>query len=204
MSSKEGEILLSLLICSIPERIESLSTMYNQIVPQIKNKPVELLVLTDNRTMSIGHKRQKLNEIATGKYVAHIDDDDEIASNYVDTLLEKIRQDDYDCINFVCMVYINDDPPKPCKYSKDYEYKTFADHITRKPNSRCCYKRSVALKHSYADFPYAEDDDWGIRASQDIVKECNIDNVLYSYKFKNKPESWFMTRPYRIQYGVSD
>lgn len=196
-SDHMDDYLLTVAICSLPERIPSLQNMLRQLEPQAKDKPVEILSIIDNRTMSIGRKRQYLNEIAHGKYVAHVDDDDEVAADYVDCLLERIREDKYDCINFVCMVYYNDDPPKPCLYSKDFGHQTLPNMILRRPNSRCCYKREIALRHRYSDFPYAEDDDWGIRASADITLESNIDKPLYFYRFRDKPEDWFMTQKYR-------
>lgn len=191
------DYLLTIAICSLPERLEELGSMLRVLESQTKDKPVEILSIIDNRTMSIGRKRQYLNEIAHGKYIAHVDDDDEIAPDYIDALLAPIREGKYDCINFVCMVYYNDDPPKPCLYSKDFGHQTLPDRILRRPNSRCCYKREIALRHRYSDFPYAEDDDWGIRASKDIVHEFNINKPLYFYRFRDKPRDWFMTQKYR-------
>ena len=191
------DYLLTVAICSIPERLGHLQTMLQHLETQAKDKPVEILSIVDNRSMSIGRKRQYLNEIAHGKYVVHVDDDDEIAHDFVDSLLEPIREGNYDCVNYIVMVYINDDPPKPCLYSKDFKYETLPDRILRPPNSRCCYRREIALRHRYSDFPYAEDDDWGMRASKDIRTEFNINKVLYNYRFVEKGREWFMTQKYR-------
>ena len=201
MSCREGDILLSILVASLPERIELLSKLYKQVVPQTIGKPVEILVITDNRTMSIGQKRQVLNEMAKGKYVVHVDDDDTISEDYVDLLLEKIRENRYDVINFVCMVHIGDENPKPCYYSKDFIYSNLEKYNLRKPNSRCCFRKETALQQNYHDYPYAEDDDWGERIAPFIKRECIIDKVLYNYKWVEKDKDWFVTLKERINYG---
>lgn len=194
------DYLLTIAICSLPERMSDLQNMLTQLQLQSKDKPVEIISIIDNRSMSVGRKRQYLNEIAHGKYVVHVDDDDEIAQDFVDSLLKPIREDKYDCINYVVMVYVNDNPPKPCLYSKDFRYESLPDRNLRPPNSRCCYRRTIAIKHRYSDFPYAEDDDWGLRASKDIQTEYNIDKVLYHYRYREKGGEWFMTQKYRKMY----
>lgn len=205
MSCQEGDILLSVLIPSLPERMKFLCAMYDQLIPQTTNKPVEILVLTDNRTMSIGQKRQRLNEMAKGKYVVHVDDDDTISEDYVDCLLEKIRMDRFDVINYICMVHLDDgEKPKPCYYSKDFMYANLPKYNLRKPNSRCCFKREVALRQSYNDFPYGEDDDWGERMASEIQRECIIDKVLYEYRWVEKQSDWFMTLKERKDLGLME
>lgn len=184
-------VLLSILICSVPERLLKLQELLNQLNSQTKDKPVEILCIMDNRYMTIGKKRQKLNELSQGKYIIHVDDDDRVSNDFVDALLEKIRNDDYDCINFTCMVSLDKKPPIPCYYSKDFSYQNFPHHFLRKPNSRCCYKREIALRHPFQDVPFAEDDEWGERASKDIKNEILIPKILYYYDFISKPNSWY-------------
>lgn len=197
MSFSENEMMLSILICSLPERLDQLAKLYEQLMPQTKNKPVEVIVISDNRTMTIGRKRQHLNELARGRYVVHVDDDDRVSDHYVDTLLNRIQTDNFDCINYVCMIQEDGNASKPCYYSKNFEHVNLPNYNLRKPNSRCCYKRDIALRHTFQDIAYAEDDDWGIRASNDIEKECIIDEVLYFYDFKTKPQNWFWTKRMR-------
>lgn len=188
---KMSEKLLTLAICSVPERIGFLSRLFARLVPQTKNKPVEILVITDNRSMTIGEKRQHLQELAKGKYICHVDDDDTVSEDFVDSLLEKIKENKYDCINFICNVSINGGPQKPCYYSKDFAYENFPDKYHRKPNPRCCYRRAVALKHPFKDMEFGEDDEWAKRASNDVKTECNIDKVLYYYEYIQKSPNWY-------------
>lgn len=67
-----------------------------QLKPQIDalNDPneVEVLAYTDNREKTTGHKRNVLIKQAKGKFVVHLDDDDRIASNYIELILKAIKE----------------------------------------------------------------------------------------------------------------
>jgi hypothetical protein len=85
----------SILIPTIPGRAaglcrltESIREKMARICPDIR---YEFCIEFDNREMSIGMKRQKLLEMAKGKYSSFIDDDDEITDAYVEDLQEMIR-----------------------------------------------------------------------------------------------------------------
>lgn len=189
-----GKILLSILISSLPDRINNLQVLLERIIPQTKEKAVEVLILMDNRMTSVGEKRQKLNEMAKGLYVVHVDDDDMVAHDYVDELLNRIKMNCFDCINFICMVQDDKNKdPKPCFYSKDFEYANTLTAYYRWPNHLCCYRTSVALKHAFNNLPNGEDDDWAKRASKDIKTECIIDRPLYFYNYVPKQEDWYVT-----------
>ncbi len=85
----------SVLIPTIPKRESSLCRLteairekVDRICPDLK---VEFCVEFDNKEMSIGAKRQKLLERATGKYLSFIDDDDDITDAYIEDLWECIK-----------------------------------------------------------------------------------------------------------------
>lgn len=186
------EILLSILIASVPERLLPLSRMLSRLSEQTFEKPVEILVLTDNRCMTIGKKRQRLNEMAQGKYVIHVDDDDTVSDDFVDSLLPHIYGEQYDCITFTCMCEGDDGKGKvPCFYSKSFPHIDYPTFRLRRPNCRCCYRRTVALRHAFSDVAYGEDDEWAKRACQDIVHEIQLPKVLYYYTYITKPMDWF-------------
>lgn len=80
----------SALIPTIPGRevalhrlLESLHEKIARLCPQMR---YEVCVAFDNREDSIGMKRQKLLDQATGKYLAFIDDDDAITDAYIEDL----------------------------------------------------------------------------------------------------------------------
>lgn len=87
--------LLSVLITSLPERLEAhLLPLWRKLTAQAAATgaptQVELVSLLDNRTRTIGEKREDLVQIARGHYVAFVDDDDDISPDYLPQLLAAI------------------------------------------------------------------------------------------------------------------
>ena len=84
-------MILSILTPTIPGREKQLQALQTRIEAQssgLKSSgQVEHLVFCDNRTRSIGAKRQALVNISRGQYIAFVDDDDDIADSYVAELL---------------------------------------------------------------------------------------------------------------------
>jgi glycosyltransferase involved in cell wall biosynthesis len=86
-------MLWSLLIAGIPERFHTvqpllLSLLEHQHVARMPD--VELLYFLDNRRRSVGAKRNDLLAAARGEYVSWIDDDDEVANDYVAKVYREI------------------------------------------------------------------------------------------------------------------
>ena len=79
-------MIWSILISGIPERYHSAqpllySLLETQMVARLPD--VELLYHLDNRRRTVGAKRNGLLDVARGEYVSFVDDDDEVASDYV-------------------------------------------------------------------------------------------------------------------------
>jgi hypothetical protein len=146
---------------------------------------VEIVVLTDNKKIMLGHKRNLLVEMAQGKYVVFVDDDDRIAEDYISTLL-KATEYDADCISFTAEVSLNGEAPKLCYYSKDNQadYNT-SDAYLRIPNHICCVKRDVSLKSSFPNVLYGEDAGYSKVLLPNIKTEYKIDKVLYYYDYNH-------------------
>jgi len=92
---------LSILIRSLESRVESrnalLTNLYQQIINGKYFTDVEVLVNVDNKQISSGEKANQLLLAAKGKYIAFIDDDDEVSVDYVRLVLEA-TEFDADCI----------------------------------------------------------------------------------------------------------
>jgi hypothetical protein len=78
----------SVLIPTIPGRetgfralLSSIREKVSRLCPQMR---VEFCVAFDNREMSIGMKRQRLLNDATGKYLSFVDDDDDVTDAYIE------------------------------------------------------------------------------------------------------------------------
>lgn len=186
-------ISLSILIPSVPERMDFLSRMIQDLSQQTQGMPVEILVLLDNKKSTIGAKRSVLLEQAKGDYIVYVDDDDRIEPHYVSTLCSQIEATpDADCIVYDVAVYLNGNFYKICKYGKEYSYSEDHSFYYRKPNPRMCYAKRIASKHKFMDISGGEDDEWAGRVAEDITNQIRIPTVLYHYDCDlTKPSSWF-------------
>lgn len=188
---------LSILIISLPDRHDSIKRLYDHLLTQtVGTNEVEILVLTDNRSMSVGRKRQYLNMMASGEYVAHVDDDDTVSSDFVSSLLDAIQtHPGVDVITFIVDVTIDGGPTKPCLYSSRFHNNmNFENHYQRLPNTRCCFRKAVAIREEIPDITFGEDDEWGTRIQKHIQTEHCISKSLYFYDASTqKPPDWFST-----------
>ncbi|KKM04465.1 hypothetical protein LCGC14_1763950 [marine sediment metagenome] len=86
-------MLWSILICAIPERFHTAQGLLHSLLEtqSVARRPdVELLYFLDNRRRTVGAKRNDLLQMAKGEYLSFIDDDDEVATDYVDRVLGMI------------------------------------------------------------------------------------------------------------------
>ena len=68
---------------------------------------VEILSIMDNKSFGISEKRNELLKLARGSHLTWIDDDDDVAENYVDRLVETIeRNPEVDVISFNQVCYL--------------------------------------------------------------------------------------------------
>lgn len=88
-------IKLTIGIPSLPSRSRKyLEPLIAKLQNQIGDaKDIEIISLIDNKAMTVGRKRSILFNIAQGKYVCQIDDDDDITDDFVDTLRDTIKED---------------------------------------------------------------------------------------------------------------
>ena len=184
---------LSILVCSVHTRYKTFlpliqDQLYDQLaaLSEADQDRVEIIILTDNKKMMLGHKRNTMVDIAQGKYIAFVDDDDRIADDYIAQLL-KATASDADSIVFKAEVSLNGEPAKICDYSKDhrrdYNHK---DGYYRIPNHICCIKRSVSLKSSFPNVLYGEDAGYGKVLLPFLKTEHKINKILYYYDYNSE------------------
>jgi hypothetical protein len=86
------EILLTIAIPTIEKR----KIIFNELHDELKKQSlpygdlIEIIYLRDNGEMSIGNKRNELNNLSNGKYVIQWDDDDLIMTMAIIILLIRI------------------------------------------------------------------------------------------------------------------
>lgn len=184
---------LSVLICSTHTRYTTFGPrIQEQVWEQLKTLPegdqnrLEILMLTDNKRMMLGRKRNIMVDIAQGRYVLFIDDDDRIEPDMFRTLLDAADHD-ADVITFLVSVSLNGEPSKICRYSKDFECdRNTADGYERLPNHICCVKRELALQVDYPSIPYGEDSGYSKLLHPLLHTEYAIDRVLYHYDYNTR------------------
>jgi glycosyltransferase involved in cell wall biosynthesis len=177
--------LLSILTPAIPERLEQVRALSAEIENQIGTRPVEHLVLMDNRRRSIGLKRDALLRAAGGDFVAFVDDDDWVSIHYIQELLHFCKKATADVITFRQEATI-DGALGTIEFRLGNPNQYFAPGVTRKRNAWhvCAWSRRLAIQSSFPDSNYGED--WAYAAKLCALpglRESHIPKVLHYYKF---------------------
>lgn len=174
------EIALSILICSVDvqERQEKLTKLiyelHNQISKNYAEEIVEIIIDTDNMIKSVGQKRNDLIKKAQGQFICFIDDDDFIAENYLELILNKINSG----IDIVLIGIehiengVNKTKIMPSLYmdliTNEVVFKTNHFHL-------CPHKKSIAEAVLFDNLNFAED----MIYSQKMVKYINNAQFIY-------------------------
>ena len=92
MPKDSSKLKLSILILSIPSRLEKYKILQDKLLDQIGDREdVELLCLIDNKSMHIYEKRNELLRSARGSHIVWLDDDDDVADTYIERLTQAIE-----------------------------------------------------------------------------------------------------------------
>lgn len=162
-------VRLSILICTVHSRAASLRGLLESLNAQINGMPsqqgrmVEIHVASDAGVRgggaSIGAKRQQLLARSIGEYVAFIDDDDAVATDYVPRVLAALESGP-DCVGFTLRRMV---PKTLCRPGDDgglYVHSRScaeASGLARPINHLNPVRRALALRAGYADESWGED-----------------------------------------------
>ena len=175
-------IQLSILTPTIPSRKEQLSKLSEKIAKQSNNLAVEHLSFADNRTRTIGAKRQSLLDIARGEYIAFVDDDDDIEPDYVSEILLAIQQGP-DVITFEQNSYYNGAFSKVVFGLNNRDEPFQPNGITlRAPWHVCVWKRELVKTCQFGESNYGEDIIWSRQGRARIKTSLHIDKTLCTYR----------------------
>jgi glycosyltransferase involved in cell wall biosynthesis len=175
-------IELSILTPTIPSRKEQLSKLSEKIAKQSNDLAVEHLSFADNRTRTIGAKRQALLDIARGEYIAFVDDDDDIEPDYVSEILLAIQQGP-DVITFEQNSYYNGAFSKVVFGLNNRDEPFQPNGITlRAPWHVCVWKRELVKTCQFGESNYGEDIIWSRQARARIKTSLHIDKTLCTYR----------------------
>lgn len=187
--------LLSILILSVPNRIQPmLVPLYDRLMKQAGDrKDVEILCLIDNKVMSIGEKRNKLLLVASGGHLAFLDDDDEVADDYIETLVECVRNNpSADVVAFRQHCTVNGN-----MFMVDFDLRNENEaagpgpdgkwrDIKRKPYHMCVWKSVIAKNTPFENVSYGEDLIWVTKLAQRAKTQVKLDKTLHFYRYSDQ------------------
>lgn len=195
--------ILSILICTIPERQNAFVKLLRVVQKQwndLNNFHPTLgdieIILDDSETflnggLSIGKKREGLVNRAKGKYLCFLDDDEEIAPNYVETLV-RFCQHDFDIITFRNLTKTDFywTVVDMSRNNPENEEATPERIVRRRPWHICPVKSVYAKMYPFEDINYGEDWKWFEKVLSHCKTEAHTDQILHCYNHSSiKSES---------------
>jgi hypothetical protein len=177
----------SVLIPTIPGREQSLQSLLASIREKVARLAphlrVEYSVAFDRREKSIGRKRQELLQAAQGKYMAFIDDDDQITDAYVEDLRSAIAGE------FHVMRLRGQIHPYTFTHSLENPISgpmARGEVFLRPPNHLNPMMTDVAKMISFGDAVRGEDLDWTIRLAKRglLEREYRSDPARIHYLYQ--------------------
>jgi len=146
---------------------------------------VEILWLGDNKSMSVGEKRNLLLYISSGDYVCFVDDDDQVANNYISKILEGITSNP-DVFSFNVMrrrTYPDGRVNEKVMIHAKANGKNHSEKGTMYmlPNHLSVFRRELAIREAFPHINLAEDHKWADAMLFHIETEVNSDEILYFY-----------------------
>lgn len=186
-------MILSILTPAVPSRLERLGELCRQLAVQIGSQPVEHLVLLDNKRRTVGEKRDALLRSARGQYVAFVDDDDWVSDDYVDRILEAVRNGDSppDVITFLQQATVNGATgtiefrlghPNE-SFTPSLHHSITPTFIKRNAWHVCAWRRSLAILSHFPATNYGEDWAWAAPLCRlPNLREVHIPAILHHYQ----------------------
>ena len=179
-------ILWSVGILHLPQRqacYQALITELNrQLTALDAHHLVEIVTETDDGSLSVGAKRNKVLDRVAGRYVCFIDDDDMVTPIYVQSILSALESEP-DVVELVGYLPHHDLPfvhnlKSGGHYRQDgVQYRT--------PNHLNTVKTEIARQIRYREISFGEDQDYSHRLwDSGLMKtEVLINERMYIYQF---------------------
>lgn len=182
---------LSILIATLESRKAQFERLCAFLEAQPCAAAVQILSVCDNGQMTIGAKRQMLLEHAAGDFIVYVDDDDEVAGDYIPSILAHCN-DGIDCIGFPidCYGYVRGKPGELERAIVSNRYNMWAENFdgfryVRCPHHLVPVRREHALKAGFdAKSRHGEDHAYSMRLLKlGLLKnEAFIDRPMYTIR----------------------
>ena len=201
------EILLTIAIPTIVNRERVFNELYNELKKQSEpyHNQIEIIWLSDNGKMTIGEKRNRLNEMANGEYVVQWDDDDWICENGINMIMEGIKSN-CDVISYNHYTNIEEwghnryfHKYYSLRYAPPHEIVDYQNNIIKiVPDQKCVFKREIIKKVKFLHMNFQEDMFFGKHILPFLKTEHYIDEFIYQYLNRNN-ESMNILNRYKIK-----
>lgn len=194
ITQREGSVIKLCIITPYYNRLLYIKDLSKVLAPQL-NESVEWIIVDDGSNdleldtlpATVIHLKENSGgasvprnvglDRADCEYVAFIDSDDMVVDDYVETILNKIENEDFDyCLyswdNESSVVTIIDEPPpwNHCVWN-------------------CVYKRSLIGEHRFREDLIISEDYW-FNHEVRKGKRANIQRVLYHYRLGTPDSLW--------------
>jgi len=181
------EITLSILIATMPSRLEKLDELMFSLNKQLIPFQNEVEIIIDPViSYNIGIKRNKLLQKANGEYIVFIDDDDHISDNYLWCIMQACSIGN-DCIGISGIVTTNGGAPMQWHISKEYgKWYQSGGVYYRTTNHISPVKRELALQAGFPEIAFGEDAEYSRRLLPLLKSETIIKGNLYHYDYLTK------------------
>lgn len=203
--------ILSILIPTVPDRYPDLLRLLGVIskqthLPRVVNGnigadatferhfnpdgPVEVLIISDEKVMTIGEKRELLYQQSAGLYAWQIDDDDSISETAIERILQSLMAWQPDCVTFQENCQINGQyfsSNHELKYADWGEKQDGFDYV-RTPFYKSVIRTGIAKCVPFERIRYGEDHAWARALRPYLSSETHIPEELYFYIHNSKPE----------------
>jgi glycosyltransferase involved in cell wall biosynthesis len=179
-------MILSILICTLPERAEKLKRLLAILRPQI-TADVEIITDDRGRHITTGQKRNELLHKAKGIYSVFIDDDDIVSHDYVLKVLQASIHNP-DCITFRGHMTTNGFNRVNFVLRLGEKYEERNGIYYRFPNHIVPIKTQIGRQVAFENITHGEDYKWALQIKdRNLLKtEFYIDSELYHYDYFTK------------------
>jgi len=145
---------------------------------------VEIIVVKDNKQNTIGAKREYMYSLANGLYSQMTDDDDELAPNAIELILNAIKSNpEIPCITFreKCMMNgVYKSSNHSIRYSQWMDNQDGFDYV-RSPFYKDVIRTDIAKSVPFPHIRYNEDEQWSKALKPFLTDEIHINEELYHY-----------------------
>lgn len=178
--------LLSILIPTVVGREDCFNKLYSRLQDLSHGMSVEIRYMIDDKSMTIGEKRERLYNEACGIYSFQIDDDDDVSDDFFRWVMRYIPYGS-PCITFMEKCLMNDN-----RFTSNHSiaYDKWQDNFDGYDFVRCPFYKDLILTEIAKSVPFPrtrwnEDEQWSMKLKPSLTGEIHIPYELYIYQYNN-------------------